>query len=161
MSNESAFKFIKVDSFLDDMNRSGCFDTVDMDGVTPNFHMVLVSNCPDNIEDCLDEDGTLVDDGIDYLVPDNDTDGECALLWSKGINAERTLSFGGTSVSFNFDKTGYNLKAIFLVSGGLTFETEGSGYVIAYAINPKPIQLSNTQLQLNVDGMLTTIKYGG
>ena len=49
MSNESAFKFIKVDSFLDDMNRSGCFDTLDMDGVTPNFHMVLVSNCPDNI----------------------------------------------------------------------------------------------------------------
>ena len=71
------------------------------------------------------------------------------------------MSFGGTSVSFNFDKTGYNLKAIFLVSGGLTFETEGSGYVLAYAINPKPIQLSDTQLQLNVDGMLTTIKYGG
>ena len=159
--SESAFKFIKVDSFLDDINRSGCFDTKDMDGVTPNYHMVLVSDCPDDIRECLDDDGTLIDDSITYIVPDGDTDGECSLLWTKGINAERTLSMGTTTVSYELDKVGYQLKAIFLVSGGLTFETEGSGYVIAYAINSKPLTLTDTQLILNVDGMITTIRYGG
>ncbi|MBO7377828.1 MAG: hypothetical protein J6U35_03020, partial [Clostridia bacterium] len=54
LSLVSAFKFIKVDRFLDDINRSGCFDTEDMDGVTPNFHMVLASDCPLDIEECLD-----------------------------------------------------------------------------------------------------------
>lgn len=161
MSNKDAFKFIKVDSFWDDINRNGCFDTQDMDGVTPNYHMILVSECPDNIEDCLDDDGTLIDEGIDYLYSDGEFDGECALLWSKGINAERTLSFGGTSVTYSFDKAGYSIKAIFLVSGGLSYETEGSGYVIAYAINSKPITLTDTQLTLNVDGMITTVRYGG
>ena len=94
-------------------------------------------------------------------MPDGDTDGECSLAWTRGINAERTLSFGNPVVSFNLDNTGYELKAIFLVSGGLTFETEGSGFVIAYAINPKPIVLTDTQITLNVDGMITTIRYGG
>ena len=59
------------------------------------------------------------------------------------------------------NKTGYEVKGAFLVSGGVTFETEGSGYVLAYAINEKPIRLSDTNLTLNVDGMLTSIRYGG
>lgn len=159
--SDSAFKFVKVDNFLDDINRNGCFDTADMDGVTPNFQIVLVSNCPQNINDCLDEDGTLIDDEIDFLYGEGDTDGECSLLWSKGVNAERTLSFGNPVVSYSFDKTGYEVKGAFLVSGGVTFETEGSGYVLAYAINEKPIRLSDTNLTLNVDGMLTSIRYGG
>lgn len=159
--SDSVFKFVKVDTFLDDINRNGCFDTADMDGVTPNFQIVLVSNCPQNINDCLDEDGTLIDDKIDFLYGEGDTDGECSLLWSKGVNAERTLSFGNPVVSYSFDKAGYEVKGAFLVSGGVTFETEGSGYVLAYAINEKPIRLSDTNLTLNVDGMITSIRYGG
>ena len=158
---ESAFKFIKVDRFLDDINRSGCFDTEDMDGVTPNFHMVLASECPLNIEDCLDVDGTLIDtDDITYIQGNGETDGQCSLLWSKGINGERTLSIGESQVSFNLDTDKYEVQAIFLVSGGVTYETEGSGYVIAYAINNRKVKVPS-QLILPVDGMVTTIKYGG
>lgn len=157
---ESAFKFIKVDRFLDDINRSGCFDTEDMDGVTPNFHMVLASDCPLDIEDCLDGDGTLIDDNITFVTGNENTDGQCSLLWSKGVNGERTMSIGEAQISFNLDSDKHEIQAIFLVSGGLTFETEGSGYVIAYAINNRKVRVPSN-LILPVDGMVATIRYGG
>ena len=51
---DTVFEFTRVDSFMDDINREGCFDTNDMDGITPNYRIVLASDCPVNIEDCLD-----------------------------------------------------------------------------------------------------------
>lgn len=157
---ESAFKFIRVDRFLDDINRSGCFDTEDMDGVTPNFHFVLASECPQDIEDCLDADGTLINDNITFVYGNENTDGQCSLLWSEGVNGERTLSIGEPQIAFNLDHDRYEIQAIFLVSGGMTYETEGSGYVIAYAINNRKIRVPSN-LILPVDGMVCTIKYGG
>ena len=56
---EYIFNFKRVDEFLDNINRDGCFDTQDMDGLNKNFRFVVSTNCPDNISNCLDEYGTL------------------------------------------------------------------------------------------------------
>ena len=66
MANQ--FKFIRVDSFFDDINREDCFDTEDMDGITPNYKFVLAESCPQNINDCLDSDGTLDTSVVTLLI---------------------------------------------------------------------------------------------
>lgn len=149
-----AFEFTRVDSFLDDMNREGCFDVLDMDGITPNYRMVLASDCPDDINECLDEDGTLNENVS--LVEDLDTeDGECALLWSKGINGERTISMASSTVKYDLKDKNSELKAVFLVN-----TVEGSGYVLAYAINSYSFPIDG-EVILPCDGMLWSIVYGG
>ena len=150
------FEFTRVDSFLDDINREGRFDTADMDGITKNYKMVLVSDCPNNIDDCLDEDGTLLDDSIVTRVETLGVeDGLCALLWSKGINGERTISIATSSVNYDLGDASDNLKAVFLVN-----MVEGTGYVLAYAINNYSFPIDGAVI-LPCDGMLWTIKYGG
>ena len=157
---DTPFQFIIVDSFFDDINRDNCFDTNMMDGVTPNYHIVLYSECPDNINDCLDMDGTLIDsDDMIRIISEGERDGECALLWSKGINLERTLSIVNSNITFDFGENGEDIKAMFLVDGGLSLETEGTGYVIAYAINSKSVNVPS-QLVLPVDGMAVNITMG-
>ena len=149
-----AFEFTRVDSFLDDMNREGCFDVLDMDGITPNYRMVLASDCPDDINECLDEDGTLNENVS--LVEDLDTeDGECALLWSRGINGERTISMVSSTVKYDLKDKNSELKAVFLVN-----TVEGSGYVLAYAINSYSFPIDG-EVILPCDGMLWSIVYGG
>jgi hypothetical protein len=149
-----AFEFTRVDSFLDDMNREGCFDVLDMDGITPNYRMVLASDCPDDINECLDEDGTLNENVS--LVEDLDTeDGECALLWSRGINGERTISMASSTVKYDLKDKNSELKAVFLVN-----TVEGSGYVLAYAINSYSFPIDG-EVILPCDGMLWSIVYGG
>ena len=150
------FEFTRVDSFLDDMNREGKFDVLDMDGITKNYKMVLVSNCPNNIEDCIDEDGTLLDDDIVTRVETLGTDdGRCALLWGKGVNGERTISIASSTVNYDLGDANDNLKAVFLIN-----LVEGTGYVLAYAINSYSFPIDG-EIILPCDGMLWTIKYGG
>ena len=154
--SDYVFEFTRVDSFLDDMNREGKFDTMDMDGITKNYMMILVSNCPDNIEDCLDEDGTLLDDDVVTRVPTiGVNDGRCSLLWSKGVNGERTISIASSTVAYDLGNLQSNLKAVFLVN-----LVEGTGYVLAYAINSYSFPIDG-EVILPCDGMLWTIKYGG
>lgn len=148
------FEFTRVDSFLDDMNRSGKFDTLDMDGITPNYKMVLVSDCPNNIDDCIDEDGTLLDDSVVHRVETLGVDdGLCAMQWSKGINGERTMSIASSTVNYDLGDTQDDLKAVFLVN-----MVEGSGYVIAYAINSYSFPIDG-EVILPCDGMVWSIRY--
>lgn len=158
---DKLFEFIRVDSFLDDMNREDCFDTLDMDGITPNYRIVLVSDCSNNINNCLDTDGTLItpydsdsDIGVNIIQTEGDDDGMLSLLWSKGINGERMISTTDTTLSYDFGSNPVNVKGAFLVDVG-----SGSGYVLAYAINSKVIQLKGNLLS-PVDGMVWAIHYG-
>ena len=148
------FDFTRVDNFLDDINREGCFDTQDMDGLTPNYRMVLVSDCPNDIEECIDDDGTLDTDKVTVIQVDSE-DGECALLWSKGINGERTMSIAQSTVVYDLGDRNEELKAVFLVN-----TVEGSGYVLAYAINSYSFPIDG-EIILPCDGMIWSIKYGG
>ena len=148
------FDFTRVDNFLDDINREGCFDTQDMDGLTPNYRMVLVSDCPNDIEECIDDDGTLDTEKVTVIQTDTE-DGECALLWSKGINGERTMSIAQSTVVYDFGDRNEELKAVFLVN-----TVEGSGYVLAYAINSYSFPIDG-EVILPCDGMIWSIKYGG
>lgn len=148
------FDFTRVDNFLDDINREGCFDTQDMDGLTPNYRMVLVSDCPNDIEECIDDDGTLDTDKVTVIQTDTE-DGQCALLWSKGINGERTMSIAQSTVVYDFGDRNEELKAVFLVN-----TVEGSGYVLAYAINSYSFPIDG-EVILPCDGMIWSIKYGG
>lgn len=152
--SEYIFDFTRVDNFLDDINREGCFDTQDMDGLTPNYRMVLVSDCPNDINQCIDEDGTLDTDKVTVIRTDTE-DGECALLWSKGINGERTMSVAQSTVVYDLGDRNEELKAVFLVN-----TVEGSGYVLAYAINSYTFPIDG-EVILPVDGMIWSIKYGG
>lgn len=155
MADEYIFEFNRVDNFLDDMNREGKFDTEDMDGITPNYRMVLVSDCPNDIEECIDDDGTLDTDKVTFVENLTDTDGECALLWSKGINGERTISIASSTVNYDLGDYNSDLKAVFLVN-----TVEGSGYVLAYAINSYSFPIDG-EVILPCDGVLWTIRYGG
>lgn len=156
MVNQYVFEFTRVDTFIDDMNREGKFDIYDMDGVTKNYKMILVSECPDNIDDCLDDDGTLLPDDIVHRVESYGVDdGLCSLLYSHGINGERTISINDSIVAYDLGDEQEELKAVFLVN-----MVEGSGYVIAYAINSYKFPISGEVL-LPCDGMVWTIKYGG
>ncbi len=158
----NAIEFIRVDNFLDDINRDGCFDTADMDGISPNYQILLVSDCASNIEDCIDADGTLItpysstnNTGANIIDTLGDEDGYCSMLWSKGVNGERTMSVADSTVSYEFGEEPVKIKAFFLVN-----IADGSGYVIAYAIMDKHIE-KDTSLICPTDGMIWSIKYGG
>ena len=158
MANE--FRFIRVDSFLDDINREDCFDTQDMDGVSPNFRFILASECASDITNCLDEDGTLINPydsdtqmGVNILdIPESD--GLCSMLWGKGVNGERTMSVSDSVVTFDIGEDRVPIKAMFLVA-----INNGTGYVIAYCIFDKTIYVDGT-LILPVDGLVWGIRYG-
>lgn len=153
--SEYIFDFTRVDDFLDNINREGCFDTQDMDGLTPNYRMVLASDCPNDINECLDEDGTLNTDKVNVIQGLDSTDGQCALLWSKGINGERTMSIAQSTVVYDLGDRNEELKAVFLVN-----TVEGSGYVLAYAINSYSFPIDG-EIILPCDGMIWSMRYGG
>ena len=152
--SEYVFDFTRVDSFLDDINREGCFDTQDMDGLTPNYRVVLASDCPNDINECIDEDGTINTEKVTIIRTDTE-DGECALLWSKGINGERSISIAQSTIVYDLGDKNEELKAVFLVN-----TVEGSGYVLAYAINSYTFPVDG-EIILPIDGMIWSMRYGG
>lgn len=150
----SHFEFMRVDNFLDDINREDCFDTQDMDGITPNFRFVLASDCPNDITDCIDQEGTLNLDNVTLLETQGVDDGYCSLLWGKGINGERTMSISNSTLNYDLGEDYVHIKAIFLVS-----IANGTGYVLAYCILDKTLE-EDGQLILPTDGMVWSIRYG-
>lgn len=150
---DALFDLMRVDSFMDDINREDCFDTRDMDGISPNYRFVLASDCPNTIEECIDEDGTL-NSSVALIESDGVDDGFCSMLWSKGINGERTMSVSDSTVSYSFGENKVDLKAVFLVN-----IADGTGYVIAYCILDKSIAIDG-DLILPVDGVVWSFKYG-
>lgn len=148
------FKFTRVDTFIDDINREDCFDTQDMDGVTPNYKFILTSKCPSNIEDCLDEDGTLDDETVEILETDGADDGLCSLLYTKGINGERIITINNSTVTYDLGEDYVDINGIFLANIG-----NGSGYVIAYCIFDKTIN-DKGSLILPCNGLVWSMHYG-
>lgn len=160
---DSIFNFTRVDSFIDDINREDCFDTQDMDGITLNYKVVLVSDCADNIDDCIDSDGTLITPysldsgrpvGVNIIETENSDDGMCALTYSKGINGARAISMGSSLLTYDFGVDDVSVKGAFLVN-----VSNGSGYVLAYAINNRGVDLTGT-FTSPTDGVLWTLEYG-
>lgn len=149
-------KFTRVDNFLDDMNREDCFDTRDMDGLTPNYRFVLASDLTSNdIEDCIDEDGTLDLDVVTLLDTIGADDGFCSLLWGKGVNGERSISVADATVTYDLgERESVQIKGIFLVA-----IADGTGYVMAYCILDQPL-IMNGSLILPTDGLLWSMHYG-
>ena len=150
----SSFKFTRVDNFLDDMNREDCFDTRDMDGISPNYRFVLASECDQDIANCIDEDGTLRSDTVtlvDFIGAD---DGYCSLLWGRGINGERSISVSDSTVSYDLGEETAQVRGIFLIA-----IADGTGYVMAYCILDKTLEFDGT-LILPVDGLVWSMRYG-
>lgn len=144
---------ILIDSFLDDMNREGCFDTQDMDGSALNYRIVFASNLPDgitSINDCLDNEGTLVDDVELINIGD---DGLISLLWNKGINIDRYVTCNTSSILVDLGDVNVDVKAIFLVDNN-------TGYVIAYNIQDKSIRINKDQAVFPLSGMLCNFHNG-
>lgn len=148
------FKFTRVDRFFDDMNREDCFDTEDMDGITPNYKFVLVSDCPSDIEDCIDTDGTLDESVVTIIDTDGEDDGLCSLLYSKGVNGERSISINDSTVSYDLGEESKTIRAIFLVN-----IANGTGYVLAYSIFDTTIE-EDGALILPCNGLVWSIRYG-
>lgn len=158
---DTIFELTRVDSFYDDMNREDCFDTMDMDGVTPNFKIVLVSDCASDITDCIDEDGTIktpydadTGKGCNIIDTTSGEDGLCSMLWSKGINSDRSMTITSPLVTYSLGETIAELKAIFLVA-----VADGTGYVMAYAINNRSLTITG-ELILPIEGAVWTIRQG-
>lgn len=155
MVDSYIFEFTRVDTFLDDMNREGKFDTQDMDGLTRNYKMVLVSSCSTDINECLDEDGTIDTEKCQLVPTLNETDGMCSLMWTRGLNGERTMSIADSTVVYDLGDVNSEIQAVFLVN-----MVEGSGYVLAYAINSYSFPVDG-EITLPCDGMVWTIRYDG
>ena len=149
------FSFTRVDNFFELMINREDITTSMMDGVTPNFKIVLAEQCNDNIRDNLNADGTLDTTQVVTIGGDSNN-GDCALLWTAGVNTNRTISIGSSSVTYDFGDESHMLKGAFLVCAN-------SGVVLAYSINNVPIPVS-TSFTAPVDGMIWSIRnqaYGG
>ena len=144
----------KVDSFHDNINREGCFDSQDMDGVSLNYRIVFASKLPDgvtHINDCLDAEGTLNEDV--ELVNTGD-DGLIALQWNKGVNANRYITIGQiSSIVVDLGDVNVDVVGVFLVDNN-------TGFVMAYNIQDKGIHINKDQAIFPLDGLLWSIHDG-
>ncbi len=143
---------ILVDSFFDDINREGCFDTADMDGINMNYRIVFASNIPNgnSISDCLDSEGTL-NENVDLINVGDD--GLVSLLWNKGININRYITCNTSSILVDLGDINVDIKGIFLVDNS-------TGYVIAYNIQDKSIHINKEQAVFPLSGMLCSVHTG-
>jgi hypothetical protein len=126
-----------------------------MNGVDENFKFVLASECPSDINNCLDADGTL-NDNVIILNTLGERDGLVPLLYNRGINGEATISVNATSVVYEMTDSVDTVKGIFLVS-----YANGSGYVLAYSINNVALAILDDTLILNTAGMIWGTHYVG
>ena len=147
------YNLIRVDTFHDDINREGCFDTQDMDGNSLNYRIVFASKLPNgatSLEDCLDSERTLNDDVEVINIGD---DGLIALSWNKGINADRYITSATSSITVDFGDINMTVRAVFLVDNN-------SGYVMAYNIQNKDLTLNKDQVVFPLTGLLWSIHNG-
>lgn len=144
---EYIFNFKRVDEFLDNINRDGCFDTQDMDGLNKNFRFVVSTNCPDDISNCLDEYGTLNNKVTTLDIGDN---GLVAINYNHGLGGDRYISIAQGSFQVDVGDSFTNIKGVFLCSAD-------TGYVIAYSINPKTVLVKN-EVVFPVNGVIWDVR---
>lgn len=143
----------KVDSFHDNINREGCFDSADMDGISLNYRIVFASKLPDgvtSVNDCLDDEGTLVDE---VEIVNTGDDGLIALKWEQGINANRYILCSTSSILVDLGDVNVNIVGIFLVDNN-------TGFVMGYDIQDKGITINRDQAVFPIDGVLWSIHDG-
>ena len=140
------FDFVRTPNFIDNMNLGSCFQLSEMDGTTKNYEFVLATDCPNNIEDCLDSNGAL----NNQVTTLNDVDGSVALTYSKGVDNNRIISMGSTAVSLDVGPVDTYLKALFL-------RQSDTGYVLAYCILTRTLPITN-EVVLPASGVVWTIR---
>ena len=150
MAESVLFSFTRVDNFHELMINREDITTNMFDGVSKNFKLVLVEECNDNIRHNLNADGTLNADEVTTISGLDEGDGDCALLWSVGVNANRTITIADSSVTYNLGDNTHMLKGAFLV-------VANSGIVLCYSINNAPIPISNS-FTAPLDGMIWSIR---
>ena len=149
MTNQSVvFGFTRVPDFMDDYNIEFLVD--DMDGSSKNYAFVIATSCPSNITECLNSNGTLSNDVVTYNIGD---DGDVALLYSKGVNGNRTISLGASDVTINVGDNDIMLAGLFLIS-------KSSGYVLAYSILARSVPITN-QVIFPATGLVWSIRNEG
>lgn len=133
MSEEKSyiFDFIRVPNFMDDYNLQ--FFVAEMDGTSKNYEFVLSQSCPDNIEDCLNDDGGL---NSNVATVDIGTQGEISLLYSKGVNNSRVITLSASSVVLDVGDIDVMMKGLFL-------RDISTGYVLAYCILQRTVPITN------------------
>lgn len=147
------YKLKKVDSFHDNINREGCFDSQDMNGVDLNYRIVFASKLPsymETVNDCLDDEGTLNED-VELIDTGDDT--LIALLWNEGINANRYISCATSSIVVDLGDVNVTVAGLFLVDNN-------TGFVMAYNIQDKEIKINKDQAVFPLDGLLWSIHDG-
>ena len=149
MANQSViFGFTRVPNFMDDYNIE--FLVADMDGSNKNYAFVIATSCPANIDECLKNDGTLNSSVVTHNIGD---DGDVALLYSKGVNGNRTISLGASDVVMDVGDNDIMLNGLFLVS-------KSSGYVLAYSILARSVPITN-QVIFPATGLVWSIRNEG
>lgn len=144
------FDLTRVNRFMRDINRNGCFLTDDMNGTDLNYRFVLATSTPSkNIGDCLDDDGSLNDNVILYS-PTDPSDGLCSLLYSDGIGGDASISIASNSVSFDIGDDEIFIEGLFLIDAN-------TGYVVAYCILNSLISVTNVVV-LPTSGVLWSIR---
>ena len=141
------FDFIRTPNFIDNINRTGCFDVNDMDGTTKNYEFVLASSCEENIEDNLDSDGCL---NSNVTTINIGTSGEVALNYSTSLNNNRIISMGSSNVTVDVGDNDYYLKGLFL-------QDKTTGYVLAYCILARTVPITN-EIVFPASGVVWTIR---
>ena len=141
-----------VDSFFDNLNREGCFDSQDMDGVSLNYRIVFASSLPpfSSVNDLLDNEGTLVEDVNIINVGD---DGLVALSWNKGVNIGRTMACNTSSILVDLGDVNVAIQGVFLVDNA-------TGFVIAYNVQDKSIRINKEQAVFPLTGLVMNIHEG-
>ena len=128
MASEQSFilDFTRSPSFFQNFNKE--FDLDCMDGtVDGSFQLIIASYSPDNILDCLDEDGHLNEDvtvGVDE--DGNDLIENIGLVWTPDSYGDGTIGLSD-DVTFDIGDINTQIKAVFLINS--------DGYVMGYSIN--------------------------
>ena len=136
MASEQSFilDFTRSPSFFQNFNKE--FDLDCMDGtVDGSFQLIIASYSPDNILDCLDEDGHLNEDvtvGVDE--DGNDLIENIGLVWTPDSYGDGTIGLSD-DVTFDIGDINTQIKAVFLINS--------DGYVMGYSINMVAIPVTN------------------
>ena len=136
MSQSYLFDFYRVDTFFEQFNKK--FDVSDMDG-TNNFEIVVSSYSPNNINECLNSNGTLNTSVVTGTYVQN-----LPLTWA---NNTVKVAF---DVTFNFGTSVVPLKSLFI-------RDKSTGYVMGYSIFMTTFNVTN-QLVLDADTILWSIE---
>ena len=152
MASEQSFilDFTRSPSFFQNFNKE--FDLDCMDGtVDGSFQLIIASYSPDNILDCLDEDGHLNEDvtvGVDE--DGNDLIENIGLVWTPDSYGDGTIGLSD-DVTFDIGDINTQIKAVFLINS--------DGYVMGYSINTVAFEVTN-KIKLEKDTILWSIVDG-